>query len=166
MIMCNTKTVVVGIADLKVVMAPDLIRTSGLGSCVGVVLYDEIRQVTGLAHVLLPDSSMTKQTNINRYKYADTAIPLLIRQLVEKGAQSAMLKAKLAGGAQMFSFNPRSDVMRIGPRNAEAVQKELQACQIPIISSDLGGNAGRTIEFDTVTAKLKIRKVNGKVNEI
>lgn len=158
--MRDIKTVVVGIADLKIVTAPDLIRTSGLGSCVGVVLYDEVIQVAGLAHVLLPDSSLTKQTKMNHYKYADTAIPILIRKLVEHGARKSMLKAKIAGGAQMFQFASNSDVMRIGPRNAEAVQKELLACQIPIISSDLGGNAGRTIEFDPVTSKLKVRKVN------
>lgn len=152
--------VVVGISDLKVVTAPDLIRTSGLGSCVGAVLYDEAKQVAGLAHVLLPDSSLTQQANINCYKYADTAIPVLIDQLVEKGARKRMLKAKLAGGAQMFHFTSNSDVMRIGPRNAEAIQRELKAHQIPVISSDLGGNAGRTIEFDPVTSKLKIRKVN------
>lgn len=165
--MCDTKTiVVVGIADLKVITAPDLIRTSGLGSCVGAVLYDEMKQVAGLAHVLLPESSLAKKTNINKYKYADTAIPILINKLVEEGARRSMLKAKLAGGAQMFQFASNSDVMRIGPRNAEAIQQELQACQIPIISSDLGGNAGRTIEFDPVTAKLKIRKINREVNYI
>lgn len=35
------KVVRVGIADMNIVTEPDTIRTSGLGSCVGVVLYDE-----------------------------------------------------------------------------------------------------------------------------
>lgn len=163
MTMSNTKIVVkVGIADLNTVMGPDTIRTSGLGSCVGVILYDETKKIAGLAHVLLPDSSLTKQINKNEYKYADTAIPILLNKLVAIGVRKNRLKAKLAGGAQMFQFTSNTDVMKIGPRNAEAVQKKLIEFKIPVISSDLGGNEGRTIEFDPMTSKLKIRKVNKK----
>ncbi|MFS8630028.1 MAG: chemotaxis protein CheD, partial [Bacillales bacterium] len=80
--MKETVTVVkVGIADLNVVKAPNRIRTSGLGSCVGVVIYDSYKQVAGLAHIMLPDSSLTKQENFNKYKYADTAIDILAEKL-------------------------------------------------------------------------------------
>lgn len=149
----------VGIADVNIVTAPDIIRTSGLGSCVGVVIYDSVKGIAGLAHVLLPDSSLAKQTNINEYKYADTAIPALINKLYKTGAKRHMLRAKLAGGAQMFQFTSHSDVMRIGPRNVEAVLEKLNELNIPVISSDVGGSTGRTIEFDPTTSKLKIRQV-------
>ncbi|WP_339227731.1 chemotaxis protein CheD [Oceanobacillus sp. FSL K6-2867] len=150
----------VGIADLKVIIAPDLIRTSGLGSCVGVIVYDPSKKIAGLSHVLLPDSALAKQSKLNVYKYADTAIPYLINLLLEKGARKYALKAKIAGGAQMFQMNSGSDIMRIGPRNVEAVEKQLAEFRIPVIASDVGGNAGRTIEFDPETGQLKIRKVN------
>lgn len=159
--MSSMSTVVkVGIADLNVVTEPDTIRTSGLGSCVGVVIYDELKKIAGLSHVLLPDSSLTKQTNFNKYKYADTAIPVLIEKLVKKGARKYALKSKIAGGAQMFKLSTGSDMMRIGSRNIDAVKFALRKQQIPIIASDVGGNVGRTIEFDPSTSKLKIRKVN------
>lgn len=159
--MSDIQTVVkVGIADLNIVTAPDSIRTSGLGSCVGVVIYDSVKKIAGLSHVLLPDSSLAKQKNINKHKYADTAIPVLINKLIEMGARQSMLKAKMAGGAQMFQFTSNSDVMRIGPRNVEAVQKTLSEFNIPIISSDVGGHAGRTIEFDPITCNLNVRQVN------
>src|SRR5690625_4749710 len=100
-----TTVVKVGIADLNTVTAPDTIRTSGLGSCVGVVIYDTANKIAGLAHVMLPDSALTKQAEFNEYKYADTAIDILVDQLVRIGARKSHLKAKIAGGAQMFQFN-------------------------------------------------------------
>lgn len=159
--MSDTQTIIsVGIAEANIVTAPDLIRTSGLGSCVGAVVYDSKKKIAGLAHVLLPDSSLTRQATFNKYKYADTALPALIAQLTEAGGRMNQMKAKLAGGAQMFQFTSNSDIMRIGPRNVEAVQNILQQYHIPIVSSDVGGSAGRTIEFDPATCKMKIRKVN------
>lgn len=159
--MSDTISVVkVGIADLNVVKGPNRIRTSGLGSCVGVVIYDTFKQIAGLAHVMLPDSSLTKQLNFNKYKYADTAIDILIDKLILLGARKTQMKAKIAGGAQMFQFQSGSDIMRIGPRNVEAVIERLKYHQIPVVSSDTGGSQGRTIEFDPVTSKLKIRTVN------
>lgn len=162
MINSNQTVIKVGIADLKFVKAPDTIRTLGLGSCVGVIVYDEMMKIAGLAHVLLPDSSHTRQTNVNAFKYADTAIPILVDELVKNGASKLRLKAKIAGGAQMFQFNSNSDTMRIGDRNADAVKEKLKEFKIPIISSDVGGNSGRTIEFDPITSELRIRKVRSE----
>lgn len=153
----------VGIADLKIVRYPDLIRTSGLGSCVGVVIYDSAKKLAGMSHVLLPDSSANKQPVQNIFKYADTAIPFLISSLLEQGARKYALKAKIAGGSQMFQFSSGNDSMRIGPRNAEAVEKQLLHYNIPIVSSDVGGSVGRTIEFNPDTSQLKIRKVNQEI---
>ncbi|WP_026906142.1 chemotaxis protein CheD [Paucisalibacillus globulus] len=149
----------VGIADLNVVNAPDIIRTSGLGSCVGVVLYNTHKEIAGMAHVMLPDSNLGKQASLNRYKYADTAIDILVEMLNKKGIRTSLLKAKLAGGAQMFQINTANDIMRIGKRNVEAVLQKLEEYNIPVESSDVGGNYGRTIEFDPKTGQLKIRTI-------
>lgn len=163
----NTNHVVkVGIAQMDVVKEPNTIRTSGLGSCVGVVIYDELKKVAGLVHIMLPDSSLGKMSSINVAKFADTGIEALINTLLLEGAQSFRLKAKIAGGAQMFKFTSNIDSMRIGPRNVEAVKSELRKKGIPIVAEDTGGNSGRTIEFDPATSKLKIRTVNQGVCEI
>lgn len=150
----------VGIADLNTVCAPDTIRTLGLGSCVGIVIYDPQKKVAGLSHVLLPDSSLGKQKTMNEFKYADTALPILVNRLLNMGARKYALKAKIAGGAEMFKFTSNSDIMRIGPRNVDAVLEQLSILQIPVVAQDVGGNIGRTIEFDPATSMLKIRKVN------
>ncbi|MFC4320158.1 chemotaxis protein CheD [Litchfieldia salsa] len=156
----------VGIADMSVIKAPQTIRTSGLGSCVGVVIYDPGQEVAGLAHVMLPDSTLAKTGTLNLAKYADTAIQELIKMIVKSGGRSHALKAKMAGGAQMFPNLSGNDMMRIGPRNVEAVMNELRKFKISVLSSDVGGNQGRTIEFDPLTSSLMIRTVNQGIKSI
>ncbi|BAQ10541.1 chemoreceptor glutamine deamidase ched [Bacillus sp. OxB-1] len=155
----------VGIADMNIVAEPDTIRTSGLGSCVGVVLYDEKKKIAGLLHVMLPDSSLGKSDKINVAKFADTGVYSLMEMLKQAGARPLSLKAKIAGGSQMFQFGS-SDTIRIGPRNVEAVKKELKRLSIPLIAEDTGGSSGRTIEFDPSTSKLQVRTVNADTKEI
>lgn len=167
MMLSNANQVIkVGIAQMDVVKAPNTIRTSGLGSCVGVVLYDESKQIAGLIHVMLPDSSLGRSDALNVAKFADTGIKALIDLLKLEGVHTFKLKAKIAGGAQMFQFSSDKDSMRIGPRNVEAVKAELRKNSIPLVAEDTGGNSGRTIEFDPVTSKLNIRTVNRGVSEI
>ncbi|WP_102346922.1 chemotaxis protein CheD [Bacillus sp. Marseille-P3661] len=156
----------VGIADMNVVESPNLIRTSGLGSCVGVVIYDTQKEIAGLAHIMLPDSSLAKTGSLNIAKYADTAVEELLNRILSLGSRQLNLKAKIAGGAQMFQFSSKNDMMRIGPRNVEAVKKELQRFRITLTAEDVGGNSGRTIEFNPKSRKLNIRTVNQGVKDI
>ena len=155
----------VGIADMNIVKEPMTIRTSGLGSCVGIVLYDEAKKIAGLIHIMLPDSALGKSGRLNVAKFADTGIYALMERLKEEGVRPMSLKAKIAGGAQMFQFGS-SDTIRIGPRNVEAVKKELQRLSIPLIAEDVGGSSGRTIEFDPATSLLNIRTVNKGTKDI
>lgn len=165
--MIGTSTVVkVGIADMNIVEGEGSIRTSGLGSCVGVVLYDDFLKLAGMVHVMLPHSSIGNEIKSNPAKYADTGIDELIGQLRNRGAHIKRLRCKMAGGAQMFQFQSKSDVMRIGPRNAEAVKVALSKHGVPVVSEDLGGNKGRTIEFFTATGILQVRTVNEGTKEL
>ena len=156
----------VGIADMNIAKAPDKIRTSGLGSCVGIVLYDERSTTVGMVHVMLPDSTLGRTDKINLAKFADTGITAMVEQLKIEGIQPYKLRAKIAGGAQMFQFTSSRDTMRIGPRNVEAVKEYLKKYSIPIVAEDTGGNSGRTIEFDPTTKLLNIRTVNQGVRDI
>ena len=112
----------VGMADLKVCKAPDALTTLGLGSCVGVALYDPVTKISGLLHCMLPDSTQIRN-NSNVAKFADTGIDELIRQMVALGASKSRLVAKMAGGAQMFAMKTNNDTLRVGERNVEAVKK-------------------------------------------
>ncbi|KHD86521.1 chemotaxis protein CheD [Heyndrickxia ginsengihumi] len=157
----------VGIAEMKLVYSPNIIRTMGLGSCVGVIIYDSLLKIAGLAHIMLPSSLIQKdRSQINTAKYADTAVKELLSQLLSAGCHLSHLKAKIAGGAEMFSFSSKNEMMRIGKRNTEAVKKELEQLQIQLVAEDTGGNKGRTIEFNPETSILKIRTVNHEIKEI
>ena len=162
----GNEVVKVGIAQMDVVKTPKTIRTSGLGSCVGVIIYDESKKIAGLVHVMLPDSSLGRTESINEAKFADTGVAALVNLVKLQGAGSFKLKAKIAGGAQMFQFTSDKSSMRIGPRNVEAVKEQLRKLKIPIIAEDTGGNSGRTIEFNPETSMLNIRTVNRGVSDI
>lgn len=156
----------VNIADLKTVVSPNHIKTTGLGSCVGIILFDKVNHIAGLAHIMLPSSEIAKEETLNRAKYADTAIVVLLDKIIELGAVKRNICAKIAGGSQMFNFNSTNDLLKIGPRNVDATKKILHDLGISIISEDTGGNFGRTIEFDTVTTILTIKTANQGVKEI
>src|SRR5690554_1005752 len=118
------KIIKVGMADLKIAKYPEILTTLGLGSCVGIALYDKSIQLIGLAHIMLPCSKQIKN-NTNKAKFADTAINLLLDEMIRFGGNRNRFVAKIAGGAQMFSFGGNSDVMKIGLRNAQATKKLL-----------------------------------------
>lgn len=151
-------TIKVGMADLNAVEHPDLLTTLGLGSCVGIALYDRSTKISGLAHIMLPSSQEIKN-NSNLAKFADTGIDELIDKMVKLGARKSNLTAKIAGGAQMFNFNSNNSMLRIGERNVLATKEKLKKLDIRIIGEDTGGNFGRTIIFDSKDGSLFIRTI-------
>lgn len=148
----------VGMADLKVAGHPSILTTLGLGSCVGIALYDSKRKIIGLAHIMLPSSKIAT-ANGNRAKFADTGIIDLIEDMVQLGADRKSLVAKIAGGAQMFAFSGMTETMKIGLRNSEATKQILTELRIPIISEDTGGNCGRTIEISSENGMLMVKTI-------
>lgn len=79
------KVIKVGMADLKTAKTPNILTTLGLGSCVGITLFDKYIKVAGLAHIMLPSSKEIKK-NSNKAKFADTGIELLLEKMVVIGA--------------------------------------------------------------------------------
>ncbi len=153
-----SKMIQVGMADHKLAKAPDKLITAGLGSCIGICLFDRIIKLGSLTHIMLPASSQVKNAS-NEAKFADTGIKLAIRDMERNGAQVSRLQAKIAGGAQMFKFSGESDIMKIGERNSIAVKENLQLYRIKLISSDTGGNYGRTIIFNPETGELLVKTI-------
>lgn len=161
----NNDEIRVGIADLNTASCPKKLITVGLGSCIGIAIYDSASKVGGLAHIMLPDS--TQFSNVtNPMKFADLAIPLLLDKMQGLGARRTSLKAKIAGGASMFNFSDKSMMMDIGNRNSISVKKVLKDLGIPIISEDTGGNKGRTLIFDTTSGVVQIKTVGVGIREI
>jgi chemotaxis protein CheD len=148
----------VGMADLNCTKSPGVLTTLGLGSCVGVCLYDTFNKVSGMVHVMLP-SSLQIKNNSNVAKFADTGIIKLLEDMQKLGANKNRIVGKIAGGAQMFNFNDSSDIMRIGSRNVSATKEILQSMNIPIIAEDTGGSHGRTIELYSENGILLIKTI-------
>jgi len=148
----------VGMADYKMGKETDVLITLGLGSCVGIILYDKMKKIGGMAHIMLPSSREIKN-NSNRAKFADTAIDDLLESMIKMGASKNRLIAKIAGGAQMFSVSLKSDNLNIGKRNVIAVKEKLSDMRISIIAEDVLGNFGRTIEFNCSDGGLSIKTI-------
>lgn len=149
----------VGIADWKVAREPQQIITLGLGSCVGIAIYDPYSRIGGLAHIMLPDSSQF-QKNENRAKYADTAIPDMLDEILKMGARRSALTAKIAGGAQMFNFGDKNvTTLNIGERNVEATKRILDELKIRLLAEETRENYGRTMIFNLVDGTVYIRTV-------
>ena len=146
----------VGVAQLKISSSPAILRTI-LGSCVGICIYDKSKKIGGLAHILLPQNSGRE----NLEKYADTAIPLLLKMMQKEGCRKEFLSAKITGGASMFKFQSSIKLSQIGDRNIEITKQTLINNDIPILIEDVGGNAGRVIDFFLEDGRLKV-KASGK----
>ena len=155
----------VGMADMNICRAPDRITTLGLGSCIGLVLFDIGNAVCGMIHIMLPDSTQFAN-NTNIPKFADTGAKELVRIIVAAGANRSRLVAKIAGGAQMFAFQNKTDLTNVGQRNVDAVKAVLAELKIPILASDTGLNFGRTVEFYPETGDYIIKAVGKGVKTI
>ena len=151
-------TIKVGMADLNICKAPDMITTLGLGSCIGIAVYDPVTKVGGLAHILLPDSKQMRNNSIIAI-FADTGIEELIKRVTMAGANRRRLVAKIAGGAKMFEVKGVSGVGNVGERNAIASKAKLNQLGIPLLAEDTGLNFGRTVELYPETGDFYIKAV-------
>ena len=113
-----------------------------------------------MVHVMLPSTELAKGADFNRSKFADSAVPDLLQQMIRSGADQRRLVAKLAGGAQMFNLGGDADsLLKIGARNVEACKKALSLLRIPIVAEDTGGSWGRTVELFSESGVLEIRAI-------
>ncbi len=146
-------------ADLKVCRAPDVLTTIGLGSCIGIALYDPVTKISGLAHIMLPDSTQIRN-NANIAKFADTGIQKLYDDMIKEGANKSRIVAKIAGGAKMFELsNSSAQSINIGEKNAIASREKLKALGIRLVAEDTGLNFGRTVELYSETGDYLIKAV-------
>ncbi|MDR2183723.1 MAG: chemotaxis protein CheD [Clostridiales bacterium] len=155
----------VGMADMNLVKDPGALTTLGLGSCVGIALYDPGSKIAALAHCMLPEAAQI-QKNSNAAKFVDTAIVQLVKDMEKLGALRRRIVAKLAGGAQMFAFDSSNESLRIGDRNVDAAMRVLKQMGIPVVSSDVRENYGRTVELFAADGSLVIKTIGKGVKTI
>lgn len=156
----------VGLGEIKVSADPAVTLVSyGLGSCVGLAAFDPVRRVAGMAHVVLPSSSLGRPGG-GPGRFADTAVPALLAAMTELGAVVQRLQIKLAGGARMFQLSFGSGGLDIGARNIEAVRAALATHGLPTLAEDLGGTVGRTLQVEVATGRVRVMTVGLRNREL
>lgn len=152
----------VGMAELYAVKGTAKYTCLGLGSCIGLALWDASVDVSGMIHIMLPEKFPNKPID-KIGKFADTGIPELIQQMEALGASKRRLVAAYAGGAQVFKFGSSTagSKLEVGARNALATKEILGQLGIRVIGQDVGGTLGRTVTYDTATGEIRVRTVTG-----
>ncbi len=155
-----TRPLTVGLGQLVVsAEAGATIAAIGLGSCIGLVMHDDVAAVGGMVHIMLPESSGKTPPG----KFADSAVPALVAELEALGAERSRLRVKMAGGAQMFSAGSgSSSVLNVGARNGIATRAAVQAAGLSLLAADTGGSNGRTVELTVGAGQVLVRSVGGQ----
>ena len=143
------------IAEVRIDRAPAILKASGLGSCIAVGLYDPVAGIGGMGHMLLPYRPEKKPFG-SESKYVDAGIFQMVDELVRAGAERQRLVAKIAGGANMFETAYQTLIKSVGARNAKSARETLVKLGIPLLGEEVGGNRGRTVEFDLATGNMMV----------
>jgi len=146
---------IVNISDMKLSSKPeDVIVTYSLGSCLGVTAYDPVVKVGGMIHCLLPNASGARgKSRNNPYMFVNTGVAMMVRQLMDKGAERGRLVFMAAGGANM-----RNDTLfNTGLRNFEALEKLLSRNKVSLTSKQVGGTIPRTMFLYLDTGRVVVR---------
>ena len=149
----------VGVADAAVGDGTSVIVTSGLGSCVGIALYDG-NGVGGLLHAMLPEAPPDVE---NPWKYVDSGVETLLEEMDRRGADGRSIEAKITGGSSMLDLGGEEPV---GDKNVRAAKRELHDAGIDLVADETGGDSGRSVSFHPGTGVLTIKRVDAAVKEI
>jgi chemotaxis protein CheD len=138
----------VGISELEVARAPATLTAVALGSCVGVLVHDPVAQVGGLAHGR-PRADAPG-------RFAPTAVAALLDGIVALGAEPSRLTARLVGGASMFAQLQPAGTIQVGERNVHAVREALHRHSVRVVGEAVGGDFGRSVDFDLATGRVVV----------
>ncbi len=134
-----------------------------LGSCVGLAVYDPVRHIGGMCHILLPDGPAEKK-RANPAAYATTAVPFLLNAFEELGGEIKNAVTTIAGGASIMTMTKHGGItkrsgmdLKIGQRNLLAVIESLKHAGIKISCQQVGGSLGRVMRLYIRNGHVAIR---------
>lgn len=149
------RVIPVRMGEMAVSKSPDdVFSIVGLGSCVALVLIARARRAVAMAHIVLPGSEMAPGREAPPAKFADTAVPAMLRDLRLIGVALEELEAVVIGGAMMFGQKPGSRLSGVGDRNVEAVLEVLERHNIPVVGEDVGGESGRSVQVAVADCRV------------
>jgi len=145
---------VVGVGDMKIGRAGDMLVTHGLGSCLGLMIYDPVVKVGGMLHAMLPLSSINPQkAESNPFMFVDTGVPLLFKEIITLGGEKNRMVVKAVGCSQPADKN---ELFKIGERNYTILRKLLWKNGILLEAEDIGGTISRTVFFEISSGRTVI----------
>lgn len=146
----------VGIGHFRVLQQHGVLTAYGLGSCIGLFLYDENERIGGLAHIMLPGEK-PEDSDVLNTRYAENAFEMMLKHMTEKGASLRRIGAIVVGGAHMFRDVYENIEHTVGYKNQQSVMEILQRRKITLIAQDLGGEIGRTMQADVSNGAVTVR---------
>ncbi|HLO02949.1 MAG TPA: chemotaxis protein CheD [Symbiobacteriaceae bacterium] len=147
----------VGLGELKGSRDPEAqLVCYGLGSCIGLALWDLRSRVGAMAHIVLPDSALSRGPVVQPAKWADTALPAALELMAGMGASRTTTVARIAGGARMLNVVGAGSRLDIGARNIEAVREVLRRHDMRLTAEDVAGTWGRTLTLHVGTGRLVV----------
>ena len=156
--------IIVDIADMKVSADHEAaLVTYSLGSCIGVTVYDPEVHVGGMAHFMLPLSTLDSEKARTRpFMYVDIGMVLFLEALFQLGARKDRCIVKVAGGSQVLDTH---DIFRIGQRNYTVLRKILWKNGLLLKGEDVGGSLSRTMRLDLADGRVTI-KTHGETRDL
>lgn len=149
----NAEQVFLCPGDIYVSNRPGTISTI-LGSCVGVLLWDEYQRVGGMNHFILPRDENGK----NSCRYGEVAILKLLRMMREYGCKRSTICAHIAGGASPAQALRNS--VSIGKMNVSLAKEMLHHHRIPISQEHTGGNSGYRVQLSTLNGVVEVETMS------
>ena len=122
-----------------------------LGSCVALCLWDDVRRIGGMNHILIPDGHLGDVAILGA---GATSIERLINALMRCGADRNRLQSKVFGGASIVA-----GLSDVGERNVRFVFNYLRTEGIPCRASSVGGTLARQIRFRPTDGLVRHRLV-------
>lgn len=134
------------------------IITTVLGSCVSICLWDPYLRLGGINHFLLP---LWNGEGLASPRYGNVAFERLLDKMTHLGSRIEDMKAKVFGGSSVLQVV--SQRMNVGERNIELAAQMLGEYRIDVVSSDVGGNTGRKVKFNSESGIVLVKKLQKRI---
>ncbi len=161
----ENNSLAVGLGEIKVSRnSTDVLVAYGLGSCVGVAVFDPQTKVSGLLHAVLPERLNGGEPASP--KYVDSGLAALMASVEKEGAERRRLTVWLTGGANMLTAPGFKQTLNIGERNVAAALAGLAALNLKIRAQEVGGHVGRTVRLYVANGRFTVRALGSQEKEL
>ncbi|MFA5118616.1 MAG: chemotaxis protein CheD [Candidatus Omnitrophota bacterium] len=161
----EAKTIEVNMAQMEISEAPARLITRGLGSCLGITMYDPSKKIGVMAHPMLPDIEKAKIKS-NPSRFVNSALTKMVEEMEKRGVSRSSIVTKLFGGAHMFGFIASDSILNVGQKNLEVAMITLKALDMKVDVQETGGSFGRTIELNLDDGKVLVKTVSWGEKEV